>query len=49
MTAEHGWFAARPSGTEEVYKIYAESFQSAAHLKQIQTEAQSAIAQAFNG
>jgi phosphoglucomutase len=49
VSSDHGWFAARPSGTEDVYKIYAESFQSAAHLKQIQTEAQSAIAQAFNG
>jgi phosphoglucomutase len=39
-----GWFAARPSGTEEVYKIYAESFRNEAHLKLIQTEAQSAIA-----
>ncbi len=35
-----GWFAARPSGTEEVYKIYAESFRDEAHLKSIQTEAQ---------
>ena len=49
VTADHGWFAARPSGTEEVYKIYAESFRSADHLKQIQHEAQSAITQAFGG
>jgi len=47
VVADHGWFAARPSGTEDVYKIYAESFRSEAHLKQIQQEAQSAIAQAF--
>jgi phosphoglucomutase len=47
VTAENGWFAARPSGTEDVYKIYAESFRSEAHLKQIQEEAQSAIARAF--
>ncbi len=40
VTTENGWFAARPSGTEDVYKIYAESFKSEAHLKQIQTEAQ---------
>jgi phosphoglucomutase len=40
VTTENGWFAARPSGTEDVYKIYAESFQGEAHLKQIQTEAQ---------
>lgn len=49
VTSDHGWFAARPSGTEDVYKIYAESFRSEAHLKQIQHEAQSAIAQAFRG
>ena len=49
VTSDHGWFAARPSGTEDVYKIYAESFRSEAHLKQIQQEAQSAIAQAFRG
>src|SRR5207248_8254121 len=40
IVADNGWFAARPSGTEEVYKIYAESFRSQAHLKQIQDEAQ---------
>ena len=49
VSSDQGWFAARPSGTEDVYKIYAESFRSAAHLKQIQNEAQSAIAQAFKG
>jgi phosphoglucomutase len=49
VVADHGWFAARPSGTEDVYKIYAESFRSEAHLKQIQHEAQTAIAQAFGG
>jgi phosphoglucomutase len=49
VTSDHGWFAARPSGTEDVYKIYAESFRSESHLKQIQQEAQSAIAQAFRG
>jgi len=42
-----GWFAARPSGTEDVYKIYAESFRDAGHLKAIQQDAQSAIAKAF--
>jgi phosphoglucomutase len=47
VTADNGWFAARPSGTEDVYKIYAESFRSEAHLKQIQDEAQSAIARTF--
>jgi phosphoglucomutase len=43
VVAASGWFAARPSGTEDIYKIYAESFRSAEHLKQIQTEAQAAI------
>jgi phosphoglucomutase len=43
----NGWFAARPSGTEEVYKIYAESFQGLEHLRQIQTEAQAIVAAAF--
>ncbi|GBR44244.1 phosphoglucomutase (alpha-D-glucose-1,6-bisphosphate-dependent) [Neokomagataea thailandica] len=47
VTTAHGWFAARPSGTENVYKIYAESFKSAEHLKAIQDEAQAAIAQIF--
>jgi len=47
VTSESGWFAARPSGTEDVYKIYAESFRSEAHLRQIQQEAQSAITRAF--
>ena len=40
VTTEHGWFAARPSGTEDIYKIYAESFRSDAHLAQIVAEAQ---------
>ncbi|GAC1417556.1 MAG: phosphoglucomutase (alpha-D-glucose-1,6-bisphosphate-dependent) [Acidobacteriaceae bacterium] len=43
VTTENGWFAARPSGTEDVYKIYAESFHGADHLKQIQTEAQQLV------
>jgi phosphoglucomutase len=47
VTAQNGWFAARPSGTEDVYKIYAESFQSKQHLQRIQTEAQAAISAAF--
>jgi phosphoglucomutase len=42
-----GWFAARPSGTEEVYKIYAESFRSKDHLSRIQQEAKDAIARVF--
>jgi len=47
VTSDSGWFAARPSGTEDVYKVYAESFRSALHLRQIQDDAQRAIAQAF--
>jgi phosphoglucomutase len=43
VTTANGWFAARPSGTEDVYKIYAESFTSADHLKRIQKDAQSTI------
>jgi phosphoglucomutase len=45
--AAHGWFGARPSGTEEVYKLYAESFLGEDHLRKIQEEAQRIIAQAF--
>jgi phosphoglucomutase len=47
VTAENGWFAARPSGTEDVYKIYAESFRSQQHLRQIQQQAQAAITAVF--
>jgi phosphoglucomutase len=47
VTTDHGWFAARPSGTEDVYKIYAESFRSENHLRQIQQEAQAMIARVF--
>ena len=43
VTTAEGWFAARPSGTEDVYKIYAESFKGEAHLKQIQTEAKALV------
>ena len=43
VVAAHGWFAARPSGTEDVYKIYAESFLSAEHLHRIQEEAKSIV------
>ncbi len=41
--AESGWFAARPSGTEEIYKIYAESFRGADHLRRILEEAQTIV------
>lgn len=47
VVAENGWFAARPSGTEEVYKIYAESFRGIDHLRRIQEEAQALVAQAL--
>lgn len=47
VVAENGWFAARPSGTENVYKIYAESFKGKEHLKQLQEEAQAIVADAF--
>jgi len=47
VTTANGWFAARPSGTEEIYKIYAESFKGETHLKQIQTEAQAMVAATF--
>jgi phosphoglucomutase len=47
MVAASGWFAVRPSGTEDVYKIYAESFHSEAHLHQIQQQVRDAIAVLF--
>jgi len=43
VSTENGWFAARPSGTEDIYKIYAESFISTEHLKQIQEEAKEIV------
>jgi phosphoglucomutase len=47
VVTENGWFAARPSGTEDVYKIYTESFRGAEHLARIQEEAQAIVGQAF--
>ena len=47
MIAESGWFAARPSGTEDVYKLYAESFAGPEHLARIQAEAQEIIKAVF--
>ncbi len=47
VVAEHGWFAARPSGTEDVYKIYAESFQGDDHLERIVEEAQAVVDEAI--
>jgi phosphoglucomutase len=49
VVAKNGWFAARPSGTEEIYKIYAESFLSAEHLKQVQSDAQAAVDRVIGG
>ena len=43
VSTENGWFAARPSGTEDIYKIYAESFVSRDHLQQILGEAQTIV------
>ena len=47
VTSAGGWFAARPSGTEAIYKLYAESFRGIEHLHRIQAEATAIIAQAF--
>jgi len=47
VVTENGWFAARPSGTEDIYKIYTESFKGPEHLAQIQAEAQEMVRQAF--
>jgi len=48
VVTEQGWFAARPSGTEDVYKLYAESFQGKDHLKRIQEEAQALVSKALD-
>jgi len=49
IATANGWFAARPSGTEEIYKIYAESFLGENHLRRIQQEAQAIVSEAFKG
>jgi phosphoglucomutase len=49
VATENGWFAARPSGTEDIYKIYAESFKSADHLNAIVLEAQAIVGDALAG
>jgi phosphoglucomutase len=49
VVAESGWFAARPSGTESIYKIYAESFRGADHLRRIVAEAQEMVSEALAG
>ena len=47
VISENGWFAARPSGTENVYKIYAESFHDEAHLNRILAEAREIVSDAL--
>ncbi|MEU6591061.1 phosphoglucomutase (alpha-D-glucose-1,6-bisphosphate-dependent) [Streptomyces sp. NPDC046881] len=49
VTTENAWFAARPSGTEDVYKVYAESFLGAEHLARVQEEAQAVVLGALGG
>jgi phosphoglucomutase len=49
VATENGWFAARPSGTEDIYKIYAESFRSAEHLQQVVAEAREIVSAALSG
>ncbi|HLA23799.1 MAG TPA: phosphoglucomutase, partial [bacterium] len=49
VVTEHAWFAARPSGTEDVYKIYAESFKGVDHLRQVQAEAKVIVDAALGG
>jgi phosphoglucomutase len=49
VTTKHGWFAARPSGTENVYKVYAESFLGEDHLDRILAEAQQVVSDALGG
>jgi len=49
VSTEYGWFAARPSGTEDIYKIYAESLRSAEHLERIQAEAREIVDAALAG
>jgi len=48
VIAEHGWFAARPSGTEDIYKVYAESFSGADHLQRVLAEAQGIVGAALS-
>lgn len=48
VVTENAWFAARPSGTEDKYKIYAESFKGEDHLKKVQEEAQALVSGVLN-
>ena len=47
VVADNGWFAARPSGTEDIYKIYAESFKGADHLAKLLAEAKQMVSDTF--
>ena len=49
VTTDVAWFAARPSGTEDVYKIYAESFRGAEHLAEVQEAAKQLVSEALKG
>jgi phosphoglucomutase len=49
VVTANGWFAARPSGTENLYKVYAESFRDEKHLEAIVSEAQSIVSHALDG
>ena len=49
VVTENAWFAARPSGTEDIYKIYAESFRGEAHLDQVLEEARTIVSDALSG
>ncbi len=49
VIADHGWFAARPSGTEDIYKVYAESFSGPEHLQRVLAEAQGIVGAALSG
>ena len=49
VSTENAWFAARPSGTEDVYKLYAESFRGPEHLAAVQDEARAVVAAALAG
>ena len=49
VTTENAWFAARPSGTEDVYKVYAESFRGPDHLARVQEEAKAVVSAALGG